>query len=73
MVHTPKRKFIDDNGKIVGSIKFKCEKAKNLSTPNNNNFGRKVIRKIIKHNLAINFSNVSVLLKKLACLHYNKT
>lgn len=31
-----KRQLLDQNGKPMGSIKFKCEKAKNLSLPHNN-------------------------------------
>lgn len=60
MVHTPKRKFIDDNGKIVGSIKFKCEKAKNLSTPNNNNFWKESNKKKLLNTILLSISQMSV-------------
>lgn len=33
-----KRKLLDNSGRPVASIRFKCEKAKNLSLPQNNAF-----------------------------------
>ena len=39
-VHTCKKKLMDSNGKSIGYIRFRAEKAKNLSTPQNNKFWR---------------------------------
>jgi hypothetical protein len=39
-------KILNNNGKSIGVIKFKCEKAKSLSTPNNNRFWKDSKKKI---------------------------
>ena len=36
-INQPKRKFVNpQNNNLMGTIKFKCEKGKYLSTPHNN-------------------------------------
>lgn len=64
MVHSPKRKFIDENGKVVGMIKFKCEKAKNLSTPNNNNFWKESSKKKLLNTVLLSVEQISVAYEK---------
>ena len=45
-VNNPKRKIIEINsGRSLGTIKFKCEKGKNLSTPQNNKFWKESNKK----------------------------
>lgn len=39
-----KKKILDVSGKPIGTIKFKCEKAKNLSTPSNNKMWKEGIK-----------------------------
>jgi len=39
-VSTIKKKITDLNGKQIGFVKIKCERAKNLSTPTNNKIWR---------------------------------
>lgn len=38
IVHNISMKMYDNNNRAIGTIKFKCEKAKTLSTPHNNKF-----------------------------------
>lgn len=64
VVNTPKRKIIDENGKVVGSIKFKCEKAKSLSTPNNNKFWKESNKKKLINTILLSVEQISVSYEK---------
>ncbi len=60
MVHTPKRKLLDENGKIIGTIKFRCEKAKSLSTPSNNKFWKESNKKKLNNMILFSIEQISV-------------
>lgn len=58
----PKRKLIDQSGKNIGYIKFKCEKAKNLSLPHNNKFWKESNKKKYANPILLHISQ--------ACAYY---
>lgn len=60
MVHNPKRKLLDENGKIIGTIKFRCEKAKSLSTPSNNKFWKESNKKKLNNMILFSIEQISV-------------
>ena len=59
-VNSQKKKLMDVHGKSIGYIKFKCEKAKNLSTPANNKFWKESNKKKLVNTLLLSFSQFSV-------------
>lgn len=61
IVNSLKKKILDTSGKPIGLIKFKCEKAKNLSTPSNNKMWREGIKnRNVSTQFLIIFDQVSV-------------
>jgi hypothetical protein len=59
-----KKKLIDGNGRQIGSIKFKTEKAKNLSTPLNNKFWKETLKKKTLNSALLSIDQVSVMRKR---------
>ena len=56
-----KKKLIDMSGKSIGYIKFKVEKAKNLSTPLNNKFWKDNIKKKTLNSATLGIQQISVI------------
>lgn len=63
-VNAIKKKLLDLNGKQIGQIKFKAEKAKNLSNPLNNKFWKENIKKKTLSSAVLSIEQVSVNYKR---------
>jgi hypothetical protein len=55
-----RRKLLDGAGRTVASVRFKCEKAKNLSLPQNNSFWKAQNAKNKQPAVLLEFSQMSV-------------
>jgi hypothetical protein len=55
-----KRKLLDGAGRAVASVRFKCEKAKNLSLPQNNAFWKAQSSKSKQPAVLLEFAQLSV-------------
>lgn len=60
MVHNINLKLTDNNGRAIGNVKFKCEKAKSLSTPNNNKFWKDTDRKKLANSILLSLEQLSI-------------
>ena len=56
-VQNLKQKVTDANQKVIGNVKFKCEKAKNLSSPQNNKIWRESLK---NKNISIGFAQLVI-------------
>lgn len=59
-LNTLRRKLLDGAGRAVASVRFKCEKAKNLSLPQNNAFWKAQNAKGKQSAVLLEFSQLSV-------------
>lgn len=60
-LNTIKKKLIDPStNKLIATIRFKCEKAKTLSLPQNNNFWKNCNKSKLGQVIMLEFSQISV-------------